>query len=222
MKSTPYFVRLAACITLLLAPHPRLLAQSLVLDNYNSGNIVVSSTTSDGIIQYVPGVMGGIRIIDFSMQNPSSASSLTIGSGVLTFNATTPGDWFVATDGYNPSSIYDLSHYNAFEVTIVSAPAGPGWLGMGVGDLNGSASGAVAPLPTSGTIIVPFSWWDWAGVDFQHVMDVEVDINAEVPGTYVLDDFQAVEVPEPTLLSLAGLGAAAWLLFRRLPRLSAD
>ena len=215
MKLIPCFVRLAAYITLVLALQPCLLAQTFVLDNYNAGNIAVTSSTTYGIDQYVSGVLGGVRIIDFSKQNESSATSLTIGSGGLTFNATTPGDWFAASDGYVPSRIYDLSHYNAFEITVLSAPAGEGYLGMGVGDLNGSASGAVAQLPTSGTVIVPFSWWDSAGVDFAHVMDVEVDINAEVPGTYVLDNFQAVLVPEPTMLSLAGLSAAAWMLFRR-------
>src|ERR1039457_3003225 len=171
MKLIPRFVRLTSCITLVLAVHPRLLAQALMLDNYNSGNIVVSSTPAYGIDQYVSGVFGGIRVIDFYKQNESSATSLTIGSGVVTFNATTSGDWFELFDEHSYGQASDLSPYNALQVTVLSTPAGSGYLTVGAGDSSLTALGAPAPLPASGTgaASVPFSWWGGSGVDFHNI-----------------------------------------------------
>ena len=208
-------VRLAACIPLVLALHPRLLAQTFVLDNYNSGNIVVNSSTTYGIDQHVSGVLGGVRIIDFLKQDEPSATSLTIGSGVLTFNATTPGDWFTLSDGYVPGRTVDLTPYNAFALTLLNAPAGSGYLTMGAGDTSTGAAGALASLPESGTgtAVFPFSWWDGSGVDFHNIFEVEVDFYAAVPGTYVFDNLQAVVVPEPATLTLSLIGGLAlWLI----------
>lgn len=216
----PRVVRLAACTTLILALHPRLLAQTLVLDNYNSGNIVVNSSTTSWIIQYVPVAPGGVREIILGKNGESSPTSLTIGSGVLTFNATSIGDWFEVSDGYVQNSTLDLTGYNAFALTVLSAPAGwPGSdLTAGAGSFDAGngiiAIGAPASLPDSGIgrAVFPFSWWDGSGVDFNKIFEVEVDFYAEVPGTYVFDNLQAVVVPEPATLTLGLIGALAlWL-----------
>ena len=117
----------------------------------------------------------------------------------MTFNATTTGDWFELFDGYVPGHTVDLTPYNGFQVTVLSAPARSGYLTAGAGDPNLSLAGALASLPASGTgnAIFPFSWWDGSGVDFHNIYDVEVDFYAAVPGTYVFDNLQAVVVPEP-------------------------
>jgi len=180
--------------------------------------VVNSSTDTTGwIIQYPSGTLAGNRMIEFHKADESSASSLTIGSGVLTFNATSAGDWFQVYSGYKWAQspiTYDLSAYNAFQVTVLSAPAGADYVGFGAGDPSIIASGALASIPPSGSgpASAPFSWWDWSGVDFHHIYAVEFECYADVPGTYVFDNFQAVLVPEPATLTLGLLGALAlWL-----------
>ncbi len=108
----------------------------------------------------------------------------------------------------------DLSSYNAFRFTVVSAPQNAGhlqvrytWVAPG----SGYALATDVALAASGIVYVPFSSflepWSRANmgggymppIDWTHAQAVGLEFrgNLLTPGMYVLDDFQAVAIPAP-------------------------
>jgi hypothetical protein len=204
MKTTPTILRpflLAVCAAMILAAHPRLSAQMLVLDDFSAGDIRVTNSTpfhSPG--QDIPGVFGGHRTLDMQKADESSASSIIVGSGVLTWNKTAPaagGDYSWVTYG-TVGSVHDLSLYNAFRLTVVSAPDirhNSLWIVLG----STVVSYAYVDLPASGIVYIPFSLFANSDIplDLTQVQDVQLGLNNWLsPGTYVFDNFEALVIPE--------------------------
>jgi hypothetical protein len=198
-----------------------------VLDDFNAGDVVVTASVPSTFGVPVPGVFGDNRGILLLKEFEASATSVTVGSGVFTFNRT--GRDFASLIYGTLTTDVDLSAYNAFRLTIVSAPENAGLLDLRL-YYQGSPTGvfgvnAVIPMPSSGTVTVPFSALTlpagFPPFDLAHVRGVGIELNerALIPGTYVFDDFLAVAVavPEPSmpLLFAAGLLAFGAVVRRR-------
>jgi hypothetical protein len=213
----------------------------LVLDDFNSGDITVSNSVHSSWGNAVPGVFGGNRAILLEKADESSATYVAVGSGVLTWNETAAAptsvgaDYGVVLDGWLDTNV-DLSSYNAFRITVVSAPQNAGQLEV-VYWYRGSPThsygvDAWATLPASGIVDIPFSSfldsWISAGtfppIDWTQAEGVGLTFrgNLLAQGTYVLDDFlavtQAVTVPAPgaIVLGCIGFGLSGWLGRRRI------
>lgn len=197
---------LAACAAIFLAGQPRLCAQVLVMDDYTTGDVIVtnSHTSPAGVRQNLPGVFGGLRHFLFHKADESSAASISVGSGVLTFNKLAPAGgedygWLTYGDVF---SVQDLSAYNAFRLTVVSAPDIPFnnslWIVLSYynSPTSSVSSFAYVDLPASGIVEIPFSEFASPGSpspDLTQVQDVQLGLNYLLaPGTYVFDNFQAV------------------------------
>lgn len=216
------------CIALAAAasfwPAAALAQPALVLDNFDAGDQLVGSSTGGSFGTPVPGVFSGNRIMLLVKQNESSATTIAVGGGQLSWvqtSSTRFGDYGVMYDDAVAAPPADLSAYNAFRLTVVSAPANPGAVDfMMVFSLPGNtvARRATAAIPTSGVVTVPFSLLsraDGFAFDLTQVRGVGLEFagGQMSAGTYVFDDFQAVAVvPEPSRWALMGLGllAAAW------------
>ncbi len=129
-------------------------------------------------------------------------------------------DYGTVIDGtFNTSE--NLAAYNAFRLMVNSTPPIPGTLEVNISYLgSGGAYGvyALASLPLSGTVDIPFSSFaappSFPAIDFTQIHSVELTFrgNFLAPGTYVFDNFEAVTVPEPGTVSilLAGFLALAF------------
>lgn len=182
-------------------------APILVLDDFNSGDISVVSTINSTFGDPVPGVFGDNRAILLLKEDELSATSMSVGSGVLTWNET--GDDYASIVYGTVSTSLDLSIYNAFRITVNSAPLNAGSMDF-VLWYRGSATHnygvrATAALPTLGTIDIPFSTLrsdiSFPPIDLTQVsaivMEFPGDTGVLAHGTYVFDDFQAVQLSTP-------------------------
>lgn len=196
-----------------------------VLDNFDSGDIVVDTTVRQTFGDPVPGVFGDNRAILLLKEDEQSATSVSVGSGVFTWNQT-GADYAAMLLGTATTNL-DLSAYDALRLSVISAPQGANeinfWLWY-FGDATHlyGLRGTVA-LPTSGVLEVPFaSFVGGAGfppLDLTQVHAVGFDFSGDTghiaPGTYVFDNFLAVvAVPEPSSPALFGVGMLALLLLR--------
>ena len=208
-------ILLASYVALAMTVQSRLSAQVQILDNFNSGNITVSNSVSSTFGNPVPGVFGGNRGILLDKATESSATSVTVGGGVLTWNETSPGDFASVIYG-TATTLINISGYNAFRITVDSTPQTAGQL-----EINyfyyGSPThlygvNAYATLPSSGTVDIPFaSFVSNAGfppIDFTqaHAIGLTFRGNLLGQGAYVFDNFQAVVVPEPSTIALLACG----------------
>ncbi len=211
----PRFSLIAISLTSLFAVQVRLPAQVQVLDDFSSGNITVSNSTGSSFIHNsVPGVFGGTRDIFLNKADESSTTSIIVGSGALTWVGTAQGDEGFLNYG-TPTTSVDLSAYNAFRITIDSAPQNPGKLEVDFSYLEHSGAFgvyALATLPTSGTVDIPFSSFivppKFPPLDFTQAHSVGLSFRGSLlaQGTYVLDNFQVVVVPEPSSIALLAFG----------------
>lgn len=199
-----------------------------VLDDFSAGDISVTTTVNSSFGQPVAGVFGGNRTILLLKESESSATSMTVGNGVLTWNET--GRDFAGLDLGAIGTSEDLSAYNAFRITVLSAPVNAGTLDFvlwyhGAPNHNFGARATTA-LPTSGIVDVPFSLLridtSFPPIDLTQVGNVVMEFPGDTQilrsGTYVFDDLLAVRlpdaplsVPEPAtaLLLLTGITALA-------------
>jgi hypothetical protein len=139
---------LGAALAFLFTSYLQSPAQALLLDDFSSGNVVVSNTVWSSSGDPVEGVFGGWRAVLLTKEIESSATFISIGSGVLTWNQTGEDSSFV---GYRSG---DLSGYDAFRLTVVSAPLNAGGLEVALNysvTNHGFQMRVPAPLPPSGT-----------------------------------------------------------------------
>jgi len=215
-------------VTLALLAAAPAWASALVLDDFSAGNITVTSSVGSTAGQNVPGVFGDNRGILLLKEVEDSATSVSVGAGVLTWNET--GRDYASVVYGTATTEQDLSGYDAFRIDIVSAPPNAGtmdftlWYRFG-SNQNFGVTATVA-VPGSGLVDVPFaslrSVPSFPPLDLTRVGAIVIGFPGDTarlaPGTYVLDDFQAVllaPVPEPPAWALAGLGALAVMLKRR-------
>jgi uncharacterized repeat protein (TIGR03803 family) len=186
-----------------------------VIDDFSSINFtVVSSNSPYFVVEPGSGVFGegGYVFIAVYQGNESSATSLSFGGGALIWNETSVTD--IAQVYYSGPTVLNLSAFNAFRITVVSAPDNAGQMDVGlIYDGTNEASASVT-LPTSGTVTLPFSSFI-AGppsppVDFTHVDSIALLLDGSQlsPGRYVLAYFLAVATPiaPPVILSQLGFG----------------
>jgi hypothetical protein len=195
----------------------------VVIDDF-AWSEIVNTTVNGARALPTPGVFpasgGGSRAILLIKADESSETSISIGSGVLTWTQT------AATGDYGWVTCYgdvtqDLSAYNALRVTVNSAPANPGLLGASVGTYVTTGQGFVS-LPSSGTVDIPFSLFDqftashgYAAINYSRVWSAGLIFYSLSPGVYEFSGFEAVLIPEPSTFALAGLGSIALMLARR-------
>jgi hypothetical protein len=214
--------RLATCAVSMLTFNNSLSAQSQVLDNFSSGNIIVDHSVTSTFGDPVPGVFGGNRAILLSKQNEASPTSIQVGSGVLTWNGSA-GDYGHVGYGTATTSA-DLSAYNAFRITVISAPQNPGQLEVNLG-YRGSPTQlygvwALADLPASGIVDIPFSSFgvpqSFPPIDLTQIHDIGLTFRGNLlsAGTLVLDNFQVTTVPEPGTFAIMAIGVLGFGFIR--------
>jgi hypothetical protein len=198
---------LAALIILTLFAQVRLNAQSLLLDDFTTGN---ASRTGPGRTEYVTtNTFGGHR--DIVLNPLSGNASVVIGSGSLTWNQAVSGDYLVIYNSSGSASAqdYDISAYDAFQFTVASAPPNAGQLQVEVGfrltQFSSTTVDVTVNVPTNGIVTVPFSAFITASgssVSFSHVLTVGFKMGGYIlsPGVYVFKNFKAI-VSVPTQLA---------------------
>jgi hypothetical protein len=197
------------------------MAQTLILDDFSVGDVVVTNTITGGLGDPLPDVFGERRTILLRKAVEASATSVSVGSGVLSWNQTDVDDY--ATVIYGDWRRWDLSAYNAFRITLDSAPEASGELEVNYFQVGGWPNQSYTfvtsvPMPATGIAVIPFSSFMSSGnlppVDFSQAQGVGLVFNGAqlASGTYVFDNFEAFVIPEPTspVLFCAGVVTLVW------------
>lgn len=184
----------------------------------NVGDFVSSlasyGTNADGSANYYLNTFNDLNGTGAGM---ISYSSTPEGSATLSYNITAPshGLYFIAPGG-NPAP----QSYNANDPLIVTftsgnvnAVAGNFWQTTG----NGTTVGGTLTLDLSdGTeVILPSSSFLGFTTYLSGVYITSLEVTSDGSHYATVDNLIVADAPEPATLVLAGLGAAALLLFRR-------
>ncbi|HKI68439.1 MAG TPA: PEP-CTERM sorting domain-containing protein, partial [Verrucomicrobiae bacterium] len=164
---------------------------SLPLGGYQVGNVASDST----------GTPAGFNAAMFAALNNPAGYNLSYNWYVDTSTFTTPGTYLQLSSFVNAGSGYYA------QTGTPSAAGEPQFDGTQV------ASGSVF----SGTATVPFTAFSTdASAATENYFRLGLIINGDGTGVTVkYTDISVSPVPEPTTFALAGLGAAALLIFRR-------
>lgn len=190
-----------------------------VLDDFNAGDQLLTATSGPSFGIPVPGVFTDNRILLLVKADASSATSIGVGGGRLTWVDSNPADFGAMYDD-RITTPTDLSAYNAFQLTVVEAPASTGTIDfMMVFDAPGItySARATAAIPSSGVVTVPFSMLTTGSstlpINLTRTRGVGLEFgNGSPAGTFVFDDFLAVTmapVPEPASALLMAMGLVA-------------
>lgn len=189
------------------------LPSAQVIDNFGYGFFTLPGISGPYFLSEAgSGVFSGNEYIQIFF---STTSTLTIGGGELVWAETSSADF--AYLEYSGSTNLDLSGYNTFRISVLSAPENAGQLSLGLvyGDPAASTYSAFASveLPASGTVSIPFSSFnpspsssppiDWTQVD---AVTLGFTGSSLAPGTYVLANFLAASTPVAPAYILSGTG----------------
>lgn len=212
-------VRLSATTVLSLLLSCLAMAQPVrVLDDFSTGDQVINASTGPSFGIPAPGVLTDNRILLMVEAEESSAASISVGGGRLTWveaSAAGFGDFGAMYDDSVTAGSTDLSAYDAFQLTVVSAPLNSGSIDfMMVFTAPGQvySARATASIPSSGIVTVPFASLITGSaslpIDLTRVRGVGLEFgNQSSLGTYVFDDFLAITaVPESSTVALMILG----------------
>lgn len=195
-----------------------------VLDDFDAGGQLFTATTGPSFGIPVPGVFTDNRVLLLVKADASSDTSIGVGGGRLTWVDSSPTDFGAMYDD-RITTPTDMSAYDAFQLTVVDAPANAGTIDfMMVFTAPGItySARATASIPSSGVVTVPFALLSTGTtnlpIDLTRTRGVGLEFgNGSPAGTFVFDDFLAVTlapVPEPASALLLALGLAAVSLGR--------
>jgi len=155
---------------------------------------------------------------------------------IITYGAGSNGTVGTGVNGYTVGLYYALGSQTFSDGTGIAVPGAPFTLGAGNGSTTPLTSGyfsATDPFGVPGSsaggtvsiIVVAYSGADYASSQYRghsaaitmtalaNTANPPAAIGTAVPGPGVM--FSVLPVPEPSTFALAGLGAAALLIFRR-------
>lgn len=207
------------------------LSQALVIDDFSTGAINDSISTGSNVTHTAAAsAVGGFRNVyhDVFDGNPLGLSHSTIvatGPGIFASDSKTQVDAYtIIRYGSNASGIFgafdmnlDFSSFDRIRLNVLSNDQ-PSSIRIGVGNNTDGfrfqtiALAGGAPLVPQ-TVDFLFSGFTGGTFNFGDVDRIQIDIDTNASGDFVLDSVEAV--PEPASMIALGLGVAALVSRKR-------